>query len=269
MRETGSNRRVAGPVDALAKHHIAGLECSRTAADTLTVAVGECRDVDDAENMVLSASLAKDVSSAWAVGAAAGSLDTGAYAATTLYYVWLIKRTDTGVVDVLTSVSGTEGTITKPTNYDEFRLIGAFVTDSGPDIINFQQVGNYFRFLGDVVSDVSDAIITADTFEDGILSCPRHSLAHIYVKWSNAAATSNDIQSVTVRTKGAADASNDAESIVAWRDNNSNPLTSSGIGQVLTDTDSTIEYAGSEVSSVTTIAIATLGFTMLTRNNPI
>lgn len=51
--------------------------------------------------------------SAWAVGTGNGSLDTGTIATSTGYHVYLIERTDTGVVDVLTSQApGTASTVT-------------------------------------------------------------------------------------------------------------------------------------------------------------
>ena len=249
------------------RNHIAGLELSG-ATDTLSIAAGEAMDTTNVATMPLAA-FTKNASAAWVVGTGNGSLDTGVYAASTLYYVWLIQRVDTGVVDVLTSVSGTIGTITLPTNYTLGRLIGAFVTDATPDILAFQQVGDYFRFTGDVIADIADATITANTFEDGILSVPRHSLAHIYVKWSNPGATGSDVQTVCVRTKGAADASDELESIISHRRSSSNPVVAIATAQVLVDTASTVQYAGSETSGTTTISINTLGFTMLTRSNPI
>ncbi|MDA1327151.1 MAG: hypothetical protein O3C34_20720 [Proteobacteria bacterium] len=128
-----SYTRAATPVDGgLSKNHIAGLELSKSSADVLAIAAGEVRDATDAVDMTLAA-FTKDVSAAWAVGTGLGSLDTGTYAASTLYYVWLIQRPDTGVVDVLTSLSGTAPTM--PLNYDFKRLIGAFVTDATPDIL--------------------------------------------------------------------------------------------------------------------------------------
>jgi hypothetical protein len=41
----------------------------------------------------------------WGVGTANGSLDTGSIAPNTWYHVWLIQRVDTGVTDILISLS--------------------------------------------------------------------------------------------------------------------------------------------------------------------
>jgi hypothetical protein len=95
-----------------------------SAANKIDVSAGMARDDSDTYNMGLAAAItAKDVTSAWAVGSSAGGLDTGAVG-NNVYYIWLIKRTDTGVVDVLFSLSSTAPTM--PTNYTAKRLIGAF-----------------------------------------------------------------------------------------------------------------------------------------------
>jgi hypothetical protein len=57
------------------------------------------------------------------LGTAAGALDTGAIANSTWYHVWLIERVDTGVVDVLFSLSATAPTM--PANYTRKRRIGS------------------------------------------------------------------------------------------------------------------------------------------------
>ena len=115
--------------DTLAENYIAGLELTLNAADPsndIDIAAGEARDAANTEDMVLASALVKQTNAAWAVGTNAGGLDTGALAANTQYYVWLIKRTDTGVVDVLFSLSASSPTL--PTNYDKKRVIGSFKT---------------------------------------------------------------------------------------------------------------------------------------------
>lgn len=63
----------------------------------------------------------KQLDAAWAVGSAAGGLDTGAIGDSD-YYIWAIARSDTGAVDYLFSLSSTAPTM--PANYDYKRLIG-------------------------------------------------------------------------------------------------------------------------------------------------
>jgi hypothetical protein len=90
-------------------NHIGGLITSNNGSDALhdiDIAKGMCRDVDDTANMVLSSVLTKQIDVAWAVGDGNGGLDTGSPVASQLYLLWLIKRSDTGVVDAIFSILG-------------------------------------------------------------------------------------------------------------------------------------------------------------------
>jgi hypothetical protein len=96
-------------------------------------------DSTNAVMMTLAAALTK-TSAAWAVGAG-GALDTGTIAASTWYHVYLIRRPDTGVVDVLLSLSATAPTL--PANYTQFRRIGSMKYGSA-QWFSFTQVGDDF-----------------------------------------------------------------------------------------------------------------------------
>lgn len=72
---------------------------------------------------ITGSALTKQSDVAWAVGTAAGMLDTGAVGDND-YYLWVIARSDTGVVDYLSSLSSTAPTM--PASYDYKRLIGWF-----------------------------------------------------------------------------------------------------------------------------------------------
>lgn len=116
----GSSGRM--PLPAMA---IQGLTYSNNGSDAtndLDIAAGQCRDATNTHNLLLSA-LTKQSDVAWAVGTNQGGLDTGAVGNND-YYIWAIKRSDTGVTDVLFSLSSTAPTM--PTNYDFKRLIGWF-----------------------------------------------------------------------------------------------------------------------------------------------
>ncbi|MEE9241490.1 MAG: hypothetical protein V3U53_09930, partial [bacterium] len=151
---------------------------------------GGCFDSLLKEAMVLASVLVKQIDAIWAVGTNAGGMDTGAVAASTLYAVWAIKRTDTGVVDALFSLSFTSPTM--PGSYDKKRLIGFVVTDGSSNILTFKQSGDYFSITGLLPADVSDPTITAATFETGTLSVPPNCLAHIYAGLSNETGTDVD-----------------------------------------------------------------------------
>jgi hypothetical protein len=91
--------------------------------------------------------------SAWAVGSGNGGLDTGAIAASTWYAVYIIKRTDTNVVDVIYSTNGTAPTL--PTNYTLFRRIGWVFTNGSSQFTRWVQTGRTFTWY-DKVGDVNN-----------------------------------------------------------------------------------------------------------------
>ena len=63
----------------------------------------------------------------------------------TWYHTWLIRRNDTGVVDILFSESATAPTM--PASYDQKRRIGAVFTDSSANIIAFFQDNDTFYWV--------------------------------------------------------------------------------------------------------------------------
>jgi hypothetical protein len=104
---------------------IRGLTYVNSAGDVtndIDIAAGSCADSTGVDFLTLAA-ITKQSDVAWAVGTAAGGLDTGAVGNSD-YYIWAIKRVDTGVVDVLFSLSATAPTM--PTNYTLKRRIGWF-----------------------------------------------------------------------------------------------------------------------------------------------
>jgi hypothetical protein len=141
------------PVSELAfmpRSYLAGLGLSNNGTDAshdIDIAVGAARDSTDDADMELASALTKRIDASWAVGTGSGGLDgsesvAGTPDADTWYHVHLIKRDDTGVVDVLFSESPTAPTL--PANYDYFRRIGAVLTDGSANILGFTQVGDLF-----------------------------------------------------------------------------------------------------------------------------
>jgi len=95
------------------------------ATNDLNINTGGASDATGVYWMNLATALGKQSDAAWAVGGTTGTplggLDTGTVGNSD-YYVWLIARSDTGVVDALYSLSSTAPTM--PTSYDYKRLIG-------------------------------------------------------------------------------------------------------------------------------------------------
>jgi hypothetical protein len=143
---TAAQRGVARTnISAALKGHIFGLTLSNNGSDAtndIDIAAGEAASTEtDPVLMVLASTLTKRLDASWAVGTNQGGLDTGSIANDT-YHVWLIQRSDTGVVDALFSTSPTSPTM--PTNYDRKRRIGSIIRASAA-IVGFKQVGDVFR----------------------------------------------------------------------------------------------------------------------------
>lgn len=121
------------------RSYIAGLSYDNgtDAVNDININIGMATDTTGVSVMVLAAALGKQSDVAWSVGGTttvpAGGLDTGAVGNND-YYIWLIQRPDTGVVDALFSLSSTAPTM--PTNYTLKRLIG-WVRRSGGTIVAF------------------------------------------------------------------------------------------------------------------------------------
>lgn len=132
----------AAPVFSLPRSYLAGLKLANNTVDAtndLDIAVGVANSDDNTEAMTLVTALIKRIDAAWVVGTNQGGLDTGVVADNT-YHIWLIKRVDTGVVDVLFSLSATAPTM--PTSYTKKRRIGSIVRITV--IRQFKQYGNRF-----------------------------------------------------------------------------------------------------------------------------
>ncbi|MDR9813117.1 hypothetical protein [Rhizobium hidalgonense] len=124
--------------------HLYGLLLSNNVADStndIDIATGSAAsDGTTPYLMTLSSAITKRLDAAWAVGTNQGGLDTGSIANTT-YHIWLIQRSDTGVVDALFSTSATSPTM--PANYDRKRRIGSILRESAA-IVGFFQLGRFF-----------------------------------------------------------------------------------------------------------------------------
>jgi hypothetical protein len=131
--------------------YLSGLGIANNVADAtndIDVAVGECRDSTNAQDIVLGTALTKRLDAVWAVGTGQGGLDTGA-AVNNWYHVFVIRRADTGVVDALFSLSPTAPTL--PTNYTHFRRVGS-ITRSAGVISGFYQYGDTFSLVNSVAN---------------------------------------------------------------------------------------------------------------------
>jgi hypothetical protein len=149
-----------------------GLGMSTSAASTsFTVAAGVASDSSYTDFMTLASALTK-TTAAWSLGAAAGSYDSGIIGNNTWYHVFLMKRPDTGVVDVCTSLSPTAPTTggNIPAAYTLFRRIGSMKTNGSAQWTLFIQNGD--EFLWDVAVVDFASIATTNSSVLKALSVP-------------------------------------------------------------------------------------------------
>ncbi|CAB4140207.1 hypothetical protein UFOVP669_15 [uncultured Caudovirales phage] len=129
---------------AILRGYIDGLTMSTAGASTtMTIAAGQATDSTNAALITLAASINK-TTGAWAVGSGSGGIDTGTIANSTWYYFYLIRRPDTGVVDVVFSLNSTSPAL--PANYTQFRYIGAGLTNGSAQWTQFTQTGDEFMW---------------------------------------------------------------------------------------------------------------------------
>jgi hypothetical protein len=251
---------------------IGGLICSND-TDTdhdILISVGSARDYGDAVTMTLGTAITKRIDATWAVGDDAGGLDsTDTVGGDTGYGVYLIRRSDTGVVDVMFSSDMTSAgsALTLPTNYDQKRLIGWVLTDASANIITFTQSGDYFRLTGDIIQLLNDSTITSNTYETLTVTAPPLCIAHIYGNMSNASSTGLSL-TLSIRTKDAAEAAGDQKEAWIHDEQPNAPDKVTGIGMVLMDAASAVEYTCTESDGTANVSINIIGITMLTRSNP-
>lgn len=136
--------------------HIWGLGMANAADanNDITVSAGECRDENGNHDMVLTAAITKQLDAGWAVGTNAGGLNTGAEANSTWYEVHLIKRLDTGVVDVMFTTTANRATL--PASYTVQRRIGWIRNDGSGNILAFTQVDDHFT----LTTQINDQSVT-------------------------------------------------------------------------------------------------------------
>lgn len=141
------------------RSYLSGLTLSTTGGSaSFGVAVGVATSDDTTTFLKLATPLSKSMA-AWAAGSAAGSLDTGSIANNTWYHVFLIGRTDTGAVDVLTSLSAAAPTL--PANYTKQRRIGSMKTNGSGQWVQFTQLGDEFLWSVPTQDDASTVGTTA------------------------------------------------------------------------------------------------------------
>jgi hypothetical protein len=262
---------------------IGGLTLSNDSGDTshdINITVGAARDTTDASNMVLASEITKRIDASWAVGNDNGGLDgtessAGTADASTVYYVWLIMRTDTSVVDVLFSESATSPTM--PTNYDRKRLIGFVATNASSGLRQFVQRGNYFRWTSALVTELNDTSLST-TFELATFKLPAHCIAKFHVHIANAHLTTGTqlewrlfirpVAGTAEVSSEILDASAGVKNTVDGDDTSATEKWSTDL-EILLDSSSQFEYATSSTAAAPNpVQCRPYACEMLTRTDP-
>ena len=97
---------------------------------------------DDGTTQMLLLNQTTKTTGSWTVGSGTGCLNTGSVENSSWYFIFMIERTDTNVVDFLCSLSITAPTM--PANYTEKRLVGFVETDASAHILPFQMNNNSY-----------------------------------------------------------------------------------------------------------------------------
>ena len=136
------------------------------------MAVGQASAEGGGEDIVLASAITKQLDAGWAVGTNAGGLNTGTEAVSTWYEVHLIKRVDTGVVDVMFTTTANRATL--PANYTKQRRIGWIRNDASSNILQFTQVDDYIT----LTTQINDVALTATATAAAVtLTAPPKSIA--------------------------------------------------------------------------------------------
>jgi hypothetical protein len=230
--------------------YIFGLTLSTAGSSaTFSVAAGVAVDSNNGELMTLGSSISK-TTSAWAVGSGNGGLDTGAIATSTWYHVHQIKRVDTGVVDVLISLSASSPTM--PANYTKSRRIGAVRTNGSSQWVLFTQTGD--EFIWAVSSgDVNTTVGTGNT--SFTLTVPPSTIAKFRAFTTHASSASGLLITSPQETSPVWNSPVGSVSIIMPASTNN------AAGQFAIQTNSSSQINALAPFATTTIQISTYGWT--------
>lgn len=177
----------------LPRGYLSGLTVTNDSGDPtndLGIAAGAARDSTNAFNLVLPSAIVKRLDGSWAVGTNQGMLDgTESVAGTpdidTWYFIYLIGRSDTGVIDVLASENSTAPTM--PTNYDYKALIWAVFNDGSGNVRAFTHLGDDCLWTTAVAASSATAS-TTEAFVTFAVPTGIKVKAHVTASMDNASA---------------------------------------------------------------------------------
>lgn len=236
----------------LPRNYIAGLQLANNGGDpnnSIDFGVGECRSDDQLFDLVLAATMTKQLNNTWAAGSAAGGLFSGVKTASTWYHCFVIGNPSTGAIDAGFDTSPTAANA--PSGWTKHRRVGSILTDGGPNIIAFHQYGDDFRW--DTLQALDLNAAPGDTLSHTItVTVPPDFKCEALLHFMTAAASA-----IYVRALDAADVAASATATPLGTFINGNATNMGAQVRVWTNTLKQIAYR--ETVSVTT-RIATVGW---------
>lgn len=243
------------------KGHLYGLTISAAGSTaTFGVAAGEATDSTGVSLMALASAYTK-TTSAWAVGSGNGAMDTSSIAVSTSYHVHLIQRPDTGVVDVLFSLSATAPTM--PANYTLFRRVGSMLTDGSAQWRKFIQTGDLFRWDSPIV-EVSLANPGTSAVTQTLAGIPSGVRVQADLTVGAAVTSDSGPGAIYVSDLSVADVVPAQTSSCTFMVYNSGAPTTfavQGLASVMTNTSAQIRYRLQISAASITLDIGTIGWT--------
>lgn len=245
---TGTGGQLAMP-----RGYIDGLTLTNNVSDAnndIDFGAGVARDSANTGNLVLTATLTKQLDAAWVAGAG-GGIDTGSKAVSTWYHCYVISNGAT--TDALFSTSATAPTM--PAGYTMKRRVGVVRTNSSGNIIAFWQKKDEFWWTSPLVNTVDATTTTLSsssvTYTMGF--CPPN-VCGIFDVWGFNSGASLLIY---LRSLNSADEAVDG--------NGTNALISGGSGHMQSDeihlwTDASSQVAARAYAASTNMSIKTLGW---------
>jgi hypothetical protein len=237
------------------------------AVNDWNIAVGGAMDATGAYWMTSSVVRGKQVDVTWAVGgttgAPVGGLDTGAVGNND-YHIWMIARSDTGVVDFLFSLSPTAPAM--PANYDFKRLMGWFTRVAGTNVAchTYETAGGGLDLQWDTPTlDINLANTLTSTRRTDVVKVPKtfSVIAHLNVVIQDATVNF----SVWITCPDQTDVAPSATVAPLSNIVNQSAVTASAQMRIRTSATGTIA-ARSDTAAVDLYAVSTMGFTWARRN---
>lgn len=198
----------------------------------------------------------KQLDVAWAVGSAAGMLDTGAVGNNT-YHLFQIMRPDTGVVDYLASLSPTAPTL--PANYTVFRRIASIVRVGGTNLAYVQYADVFLLSVPinnvDTTNPGTAAITVTTSVPTGVAFSATMAFA---LAVANTSSNSNYYGLTTALTQADTTPTSLLNVVSSTDDDDGNLSTS--VVQVQTNTSAQIRYRMSTSTGDLSARLSTLGW---------